>query len=186
MNQTPPWEPPLNSTEADHLVGTLDRLRWTFRWKADGLDADALAQRLHPSTLTLGGLLKHLACCESERFTADLDGSPRDAPFTDREHAHAWAFASAVDDSPAELYALYDSIVERSRARLTEALDEGGLAQSVALGDVVGTTVNLRRIVCDLIEEYGRHTGHADLLRESIDGRVGEDPPDEWRPTAGH
>jgi hypothetical protein len=40
--------------------------------------------------------------------------------------------------------------------------------------------------VCDLIEEYGRHTGHADLLREAVDGRTGEDPPAGWRPRAGH
>jgi Protein of unknown function (DUF664) len=39
--------------------------------------------------------------------------------------------------------------------------------------------------VCDLIEEYGRHTGHADLIREAVDGRVGEDPPAGWRPKAG-
>lgn len=44
-------------------------------------------------------------------------------------------------------------------------------------------SLSLRRHVCDLLEEYGRHTGHADLLREAIDGRVGEDPPSDWRPT---
>jgi hypothetical protein len=48
-----------------------------------------------------------------------------------------------------------------------------------------GEVVTLRRLLCDLIEEYGRHTGHADLLREAVDGRVGEDPPDGWRPVSG-
>ena len=48
-----------------------------------------------------------------------------------------------------------------------------------------GEVVSLRRLLCDLIEEYGRHTGHADLLREAVDGRVGEDPPDGWRPVSG-
>ena len=48
-----------------------------------------------------------------------------------------------------------------------------------------GEHANLRRLVCDLIEEYGRHTGHADLLREAVDGRVGEDPPPGWRPVSG-
>ena len=46
------------------------------------------------------------------------------------------------------------------------------------------TKANARRLICDLIEEYGRHTGHADLLREAVDGLVGEDPPRGWRPTA--
>ena len=44
-----------------------------------------------------------------------------------------------------------------------------------------GVRLSVRRHVCDLIEEYGRHTGHADVLREAVDGRVGEDPPDDWR-----
>ena len=61
----------------------------------------------------------------------------------------------------------------------------GGLDQQVALAEkLAARTVNLRRIVCDLVEEYGRHTGQADLIREAVDGRVGEDPPPGWRP--GH
>ena len=55
------WPPPLAGTEAEHLAGALDRLRATFRWKADGLDAAGLQARLATSSLTLGGLLKHLA-----------------------------------------------------------------------------------------------------------------------------
>ena len=56
----------------------------------------------------------------------------------------------------------------------------GGLAE---LHDEDGEHVSVRRLVCDLIEEYGRHTGHADLLREAVDGLVGEDPPPGWRPS---
>ncbi len=52
--------------------------------------------------------------------------------------------------------------------------------------DASGAHASLRRLVCDLIEEYGRHTGHADLIREAVDGRVGEDPPAGWRPKGGH
>jgi len=48
------------------------------------------------------------------------------------------------------------------------------------------TTPACAGLVCDLIEEYGMHTGHADLIREAVDGRVGEDPPAGWRPKAGH
>jgi hypothetical protein len=84
-----------------------------------------------------------------------------------------------------QLYALWDDAVERSRARLDAALADGGLGQAVHASGPDGQHASLRRLVCDLIEEYGRHTGHADLLREAVDGRVGEDPPPGWRPESG-
>jgi len=93
-----------------------------------------------------------------------------------------WEFKSAASDSPAELYALWDAAVERNRQRFGEALADGGLDQPVHLAWPDGRQASLRRLVCDLIEEYGRHTGHADLLRETVDGRVGEDPPPGWQP----
>ena len=61
----------------------------------------------------------------------------------------------------------------------------GGLDQSVHWASPDGHHASLRRLVLDLIEEYARHTGHADLIREAVDGRVGEDPPAGWRPRAG-
>lgn len=63
-----PWEPPLAGTEAEQVLGALDRLRWTFRWKVDGLDADGMAVRIGASTLTLGRLVKHLAAVEDDWF----------------------------------------------------------------------------------------------------------------------
>jgi hypothetical protein len=183
-----PWEPPLAGTEADHLIGALERLRTTFRWKADDLAADGLRTRIGASSLTLGGLLKHLAICEDYKFTTKLAGEPLGAPWTglgwdgsDDE----WEFTTAADDSPQELYALFDGAVGRSRGRLSSALAEGGLGQLIHDASPDGAHASLRRLVCDLIEEYGRHTGHADLLREAVDGRVGEDPPAGWRPKPG-
>ena len=175
----PPWEPPFAGTEVEHLVGSLERLRATFRWKAGGLDADGLAFRIPSSALSLGGLLKHLAFAEDLMFTRKLSGEPQSEPWAsaDFDADPDWHFTSAADDSPEELYALWDSTIERSRQRLTDAISDGGLEQSVAWGREAGLTVSLRRLVCDLIEEYGRHTGHADLLREAVDGVTGEDPP---------
>lgn len=86
--------------------------------------------------------------------------------------------------TPEELYALYDGVVARARERTAELLASGGLDQAVALGQQWGVTVSLRRVLFDLLEEYARHTGHADLLREAVDGRVGEDPPEDWRPVS--
>lgn len=186
MTETP-WEPPLAGTEVEHLTGALDRLRTTFRWKADDLDKDGLQTRIGASALTIGGLLKHLAACEDYLFTQKLKGEPIGAPWdtTGWDGSNDWEFSSAADDSPEQLYAYWDGAVERSRQRLGAALADGGLDQLVYVSGPDDERASLRRLLCDLIEEYGRHTGHTDLLREAVDGRTGEDPPPGWKPVSG-
>jgi hypothetical protein len=179
-----PWEPPLAGTEVEHLVGALDRLRMTFRWKADDLDDAGLQTRIGGSSLTIGGLLKHLAWAEDVTFVLKLRGESIGAPW-EGHTGEDWECTSAADDTPDQLYALWDDAVERSRARLDAALADGGLDQSAHISGPDGVHASLRRLVCDLIEEYGRHTGHADLLREAVDGLVGEDPPPGWRARSG-
>jgi len=182
--EPPPWEPPLAGNEAEQIIGALERLRMTFRWKTDGLDAAGLQTRIAASTLTLGGLLKHLAVVEDIYFSDKLRGEPLGEPWSvaDWDGDFEWPFTSAADNTPEQLYTIWDDAVDRSRARLDAAMADGGLDQLVHAAAPDGTRANLRRLVCDLVEEYGRHTGHADLLRETIDGRVGEDPPEDWRP----
>jgi hypothetical protein len=183
-NNDYPWEPPLAGTEVEHLLGALGRLRTTFRWKADDLDSAGLQTRIGASSLTLGGLLKHLARAEDQMFTFKLSGTPPHAPWdtVDWKSDPEWDFESAAEDTPEQLYALWDQTIERSETTLDAALADGGLDQLVHLNWPGVGRFSLRRLVCDLIEEYGRHTGHADLLREAVDGRVGEDPPAGWRP----
>jgi hypothetical protein len=180
----PPWEPPLAGTEVEQLVGALDRLRTTFRWKAGGLDDNGLQTRVGASSLTLGGLLKHLAFVEDYCFTTKLHGGPPGEPWNSafQFDVDDWPFVSAVQHTPQELYALWDGAVARSRARLEAALADGGLDQLVDASTDDGRHASLRRLVFDLVEEYGRHTGHADLLREVVDGLTGEDPPEDWHP----
>lgn len=180
----PPWEPPVAGTETEHLVAALERQRMTFRWKAADLDANGLRARVGASAMTLGGLLKHLAWVESYYFALRLAGESPGAPWesVDWEARPDYDWASAADDSPEELYALWDGAVARSRTFLDAALADGGLDQPIALGWPDGRRPSLRRMLCDLLEEYARHTGHADLLRETVDGRTGEDPPADWRP----
>ena len=136
------------------------------------------------SELTLGALLKHLAFVEDYYFSTVLRGESPGPPWetVDWDAHPDWPFASAAGDSPDQLYALWDGAVERSHARLATALEDDGLEQLVGQPWPNGSRASLRRILFDLVEEYGRHTGHADLIRESIDGLVGENPPRNWRP----
>ncbi len=174
---------PLAGSDVDHLLGSLDRLRATFRWKAGGLDADGLRARIGSSQLSLGVLLKHLALVEDHCSTSRLDDVSIGLPWTEvHDGTPDWEFRTADDDSPDQLYAWYDGAVDRSRERYATAIAEGGLDRPTALTDDEGHHVSLRRMLSDLVEEYGRHTGHADLLREAVDGLVGEDPPADWRP----
>ena len=87
-----------------------------------------------------------------------------------RAGLHPWT--SAADDSPEQLRELWEASVVRSR----EAVGRASLDQLAKYCEW-DETPNLRRVVVDMIEEYARHTGHADLIRESIDGLVGEDAP---------
>lgn len=182
-----PWEPPLAGTEPEHLFGALDRLRTTFRWKADGLDDKGLRLIIGSSSLTIGSLLKHLAFVEAFYSRLKLAGESPGAPWetVDWEQNPAWDFTSAADDSAEELYALYDGAVAGARQVYEAAVADGGLDQMVHVDDDAERHASLRRLVFDLVEEYGRHTGHADLLREAVDGRVGEDPPAGWRAESG-
>lgn len=176
----PVWEPPLTGTDAEQIVAALDRQRSTFRWKADGLDTDGLTQRIGASSLTLGGLLNHLAFVEDLYSGHELSGADVDARWHSLQQEGGWTAHFSPDASPAELYALYDDAVVRSRERIATALEQGDLDQPTHMGIPDVGQANLRRLLLDLLEEYGRHTGHADLLRESVDGRTGEDPDEDW------
>lgn len=178
-----PWEPPLAGTEVEALTGALERLRWTFRFKVDGLDKAGLGTRWGTSQLTLGGLVKHLAAQEDYAFGTKLSGTPLGEPWRGWgwDGDGDWEFVSAAQDDPRLLYRTYDEAVARSRGRLAALGRDLDPGRPIA---AAGGRASLRRLLCDLIEEYGRHTGHADLLREVVDGRIGEDPPPGWRPTS--
>ncbi|HVF20095.1 MAG TPA: DinB family protein [Mycobacteriales bacterium] len=174
-------EPPVAGDETAAVLGELDRLRSYIEWKCGGLDSAGLSASLGPSTMTLGGLLKHLALVEDSHFSRMLfnrePGPPWDA--VDWDTSPDWEWESAAQDSPEQLMALWKQAVERSRGVVAEAFAAGGfdhIGQYVARS---GQSPNLRRMLLDLIEEYARHLGHADLIRESVDGLVGEDPTRE-------
>ncbi|WP_139983446.1 DinB family protein [Nocardioides litoris] len=162
--------------EAEALLGALHRNRRTFAWKTGGLTAEQLGRTLAPSTLTLAGLVKHLALVEDHYFTHQLLGEDYPGVWAPMAAEADWEWNSAVHDTPEELRALWLAAVERSERAVETVLREHDLDHRVAQPDG-HEPFSLRRVLVDMIEEYARHTGHADLLRESIDGLTGEDAP---------
>ncbi len=169
-------EPPLAAVEAATLLGFLDFQRATLAWKCAGLDAAGLRARTAASSMTLGGLLKHMAYVEGSWFSHSLHAREREAPFAavDWKADPDWDWHSAAEDTPDQLRNLWQGAVDRSRERLAEALASGGLDQLARRSWPDGSAPSLRWILCHMIEEYARHNGHADLLREAVDGQTGE------------
>jgi hypothetical protein len=186
MDLTTAHEPPLAGTETEALIGSLNRLRSYLLWKCGGLDADGIRATLGPSAITLGGLLKHLSAVEATTFAWKLHGRRPFPPFDtwnwDDEHSH-WRVEA--DDTPASLEALFKESVAKGQALVDEAIAAGGLGGQADVSDDEGNHANVRRVVLDMIEEYGRHVGHADLIRVSVAGLVGEDPPVAYGATGG-
>lgn len=167
----------LRGDEIDTALITLERNRRTFAWKCADIGAEAMGLRLAASSVTLGGLLKHLAWVEELYFQHRLAGRPVMAPFDGLDLEadwEDWPWRTAADDTPPALRALWVGAVHRSRASLAEALSSGELDQATHAG------MSLRRLLADIIEEYARHTGHADLLREAVDGSTGEGAPQDF------
>jgi hypothetical protein len=166
-------EPGYATDEATMLHAFLDYHRATLKWKVSGLDADGLNRTLAPSKMTLGGMLKHLALVEDNWFSVVLLGNDEAEPWrdVDWEADWDWDWHSAHADTPEDLSALFDAAVTRSR-ELTVGMDLG--TASVKRSRRTDEPFTLRWILLHMIEEYARHNGHADLLREAVDGQVGE------------
>ena len=167
-------DPPETGTELDQLTAFLDLQRATMLLKCEGLTREQLAQPHPPSTLTLGGLLNHLALVEDSWFCERFSGLPSQATWfgVDWEADPDYEFRSAADVEPDELRRRYEDACARSReiAAAAESLDQ----LSVSARRHTGRHFDLRWVLLHLIEETARHAGHADLIREAIDGATGE------------
>jgi len=166
-------DPPLAGDEKATLVGYLDYHRDTLRLKTAGLNADQLDICLAPSTMTLGGMLKHLAFVEHWWFYCVFEGHEYAEPWAsvDWKSDADWDWHSATEDTPEELRAILDDAVASSDEIIGGVNDLGRL--SVRAGRA-GDPFSMRWILAHMVEEYARHNGHADLIREWIDGEVGE------------
>jgi hypothetical protein len=165
-------EPPVAGDELTTLLGTLERNRKVLAWKCADLDAAAMSTRIGTSAITLGGLLRHLTRCEASSFAWKLNGGPG---FTRAEWDADWEWGP--DSDVEQTWRDWRAAVARSRRLVDAAMADGGLDRAKGHDFPGWGTPSLRRILTDMIEEYARHTGHADLIREAIDGRVGEDAP---------
>ncbi len=168
---------PARGDDRTQLVGFLDRQRDLLAWKTRDLSQEQLNRTTAASTMTLGGLLKHLALVEAYWFRNWWSDEPKGEPWDDVDwDADAdWDWHSAADDTPEQLHALWEAEVAHSRALVAAATDLDELAAHVP--DNPEHRPSRRWILHHMIEEYARHVGHADLLREVVDGQVGEDPP---------
>ncbi|MFW2333171.1 DinB family protein [Ilumatobacter sp.] len=153
------------------LLSYLDFYRAVLHRKCAGLGPEQLRTTVASSSLTLGRLLRHMAMVEDFWFGEVLHDREPAAEWADAdwERHPDWEMDTADDFSPAELGRQFDDAVARSRAAIADvALDE-----LAARPGRHGPT-NLRWILVHMIEEYARHCGHADLIREAVDGRTGD------------
>ena len=166
-------DPPETGTELDQLTSYLDLQRETLLLKAEGLAREQLSRAHPPSTLTLGGLLNHLALVEDSWFRVRFAGLPDDDLWAgidwDADPDHE--FRTAAEVEPDELRRRYEAACARSRevVAAAESLDQLSVEKRRN-----GKHFQLRWVLLHLIEETARHAGHADLIRETIDGTTGE------------
>jgi uncharacterized damage-inducible protein DinB len=160
--------PPSFGSERDTLRGFLDYHRATLAMKCDGLtDEELRRQSMPPSTLSLLGLVRHMAEVERAWFRRVFEDN--DAPMVWSEAIDFQAAYDASASTRAEAFAAWEAEAENSRRIEREAgsLDLAGHQPRS------GEDVSLRIVMVHVLLEYGRHNGHADLLREGVDGTVG-------------
>ncbi|MCH6162792.1 DinB family protein [Streptomyces marispadix] len=160
--------PPLTGGERETLRAFLDFHRETLAMKCEGLSDEQLRLAASPpSTLCLLGLVRHMAEVERAWFRRTIDGE--DVPLVWSGEGDFQAAYDASRSTRAEAFAAWEA--EVAHARRIEA--EAGSLDVTGLNARSGEEVSLRLVMLHLIHEYARHNGHADLLREAIDGTTG-------------
>ena len=161
------------TSERESLGQYLDYQRETILLKTDGLTKEQLGQRIPTSDLTLAGILYHLALNEEGWFEVDFLGHEYREDFhgIDWDADPNYEFRTALEKEPDWLRRRYRDACNRARqvTAAADSLDEVSVSTRVG-----GKPFTLRWVMLHLIEETARHAGHADLLREAIDGAVGE------------
>ena len=153
--------------ERECLVGYLEHYRGTLALKCDGLDADQLATKaVPPSDISLLGLVRHMARVEQSWFRRVIEAN-MELPRLFQDEDGGFDLPTVDDDLVRESHALWESEMAYARG----VLERTDLDTVV---DVHGEPTEVRDIIVHMIEEYARHCGHADLVRECVDGRAGQ------------
>jgi uncharacterized damage-inducible protein DinB len=165
-------DPDPAGSETELLTQYLDYQRETILLKTAGLTREQLGQPHPPSNLSLGGLLNHLALVEDTWGQVRFLGLPDRPPWADVDWDADpdWEFRTAGELTPEELRVRYSEACDRTR----ELVARASVEQISARPWRDGRHFSLRWMLMHLIEETARHAGHADLLREAVDGEVGE------------
>ena len=173
---TEPGTDPRNSEvgavgEKAVLAEYLDHYRMTLEMKCEGLDAEQLARRsVPPSSMSLLGLVRHLARVEHHWYRRALGGQLELPRLYRSEEDPDLDFNGAVADD-----AVVADAWQSWRREVSHARDWYDSCESLdATFDYQGQQSEVRYIIVHMVEEYARHVGHADLLRECIDGRTGQ------------
>ncbi|MFC5267786.1 DinB family protein [Kribbella qitaiheensis] len=160
-------DPPTDAGEKETLVGFLDFQRATLRWKCEGLTPEQLGTAaIDPSSMTLHGLVRHLTEVELGWSVGTFTDEPVVYAYSSRENPEGDWIGLDPSQYDADLHR-YDEAVERARS-VVKDLDPGYTVEDD------GKRYTLRWVLAHMIEEYARHNGHADLLRERLDGSTGE------------
>lgn len=169
---TPP-EIPRQGAERETLNAFLDYYRALLLHKASDITDEQLHTAVHPSDLTLGGLLHHMAAVEDGWFTVNLAGGEMPEPFASApwDEDRDWELTIAPDVPTDTIIERYLTAIDRSRA-VADATDLD--AVEVKTWRPGTEPHSLRWILVHMIEEYARHCGHADFLRQAIDGQIGD------------
>ncbi len=161
---------PFTGDEKDSLHVALDRHRAAVLWKVEGLDDASLRRVMTPSGTTLLGLVKHLAAVEYGWFCETFGRPMEPLPFDDTDENAD--LTVQPDESTEDILAFYG----RARTAADAAIVETDLETTATAW--FGDAVTMRWVLIHMVEETARHAGHADILRELIDGRTGDHPDD--------
>lgn len=162
-------DPPLDGDEKASLLGFLDYQRDTLLCKLNGLDDEQVRRPHVPSGLTLLGLVKHLTDVERSWFRETVDGEDLSHLWDDNDPQRYWRIEP--DDTTEGIVAGYREEIARANA-IVAAADLNARVRGKVTPSHQALTI--RWVVLHMIEETARHLGHADLIREAIDGATGE------------
>lgn len=163
---TDPFDKDFGST-TEMLNAFLERQRATFAWKISTLTTERLRTVHAPTRMTLAGMLKHMARYEDDMSAEFILGETQMAPWNevDWQADREWDWRTALEEDAQSLYARWVAAVRHSREIVLQAIQSDESATP------------LPYVLANSLEEYARHNGQIDLIREAIDGTVGHDPP---------